>query len=146
MAVRIDGKALAAKVKSQVAAEAAKLPRKPGLAVVLVGEDPAGDALHKPCYTGWRDFFLGSDGYVRPCMSTAEKLFPISQYETFAEMWNAPEYQRHRGAVNAAGMAVSCRNCYQSSYANWNKRDSFLQTDKCFSPDWQGEQTEKTGG
>ena len=112
----------------------------------LVGEDPAGDALHKPCYTGWRDFFLGSDGYVRPCMSTAEKLFPISQYETFAEMWNAPEYQRHRGAVNAAGMAVSCRNCYQSSYANWNKRDSFLQTDKCFSPDWQGEQTEKTGG
>ncbi|WP_295743216.1 bifunctional methylenetetrahydrofolate dehydrogenase/methenyltetrahydrofolate cyclohydrolase FolD [uncultured Oscillibacter sp.] len=41
MAVRIDGKALAAKVKSQVAEEAAKLPRKPGLAVVLVGEDPA---------------------------------------------------------------------------------------------------------
>ena len=41
MAIRIDGKALAAKVKSQVAAEAAKRPRKPGLAVVLVGEDPA---------------------------------------------------------------------------------------------------------
>ena len=37
----MDGKALAAKVKSQVAEEAAKLPRKPGLAVVLVGEDPA---------------------------------------------------------------------------------------------------------
>lgn len=41
MAVRIDGKALAAKVKSQVAEEAGKLSRKPGLAVVLVGEDPA---------------------------------------------------------------------------------------------------------
>lgn len=41
MAVRIDGKALAAKVKRQAAAEAAKLPRRPGLAVVLVGEDPA---------------------------------------------------------------------------------------------------------
>lgn len=41
MAVRIDGKALAAKVKSQVAAETAKLPRQPGLAVVLVGDDPA---------------------------------------------------------------------------------------------------------
>ena len=41
MAVRIDGKALAAKVKSRVAAEAAKLPRQPGLAVVLVGDDPA---------------------------------------------------------------------------------------------------------
>ena len=41
MAVRIDGKALAAKVKSRVAAETAKLPRQPGLAVVLVGDDPA---------------------------------------------------------------------------------------------------------
>ena len=39
MATRIDGKALAAKVKAQVAEKAAKLPRQPGLAVVLVGED-----------------------------------------------------------------------------------------------------------
>jgi methylenetetrahydrofolate dehydrogenase (NADP+)/methenyltetrahydrofolate cyclohydrolase len=37
----IDGKALAAKVKAQVREEAAKLPRKPGLAVILVGENPA---------------------------------------------------------------------------------------------------------
>lgn len=37
----IDGKALAAKVKGDVRAEAAALPRKPGLAVVLVGDDPA---------------------------------------------------------------------------------------------------------
>lgn len=41
MATRIDGKALAAKVKVEVAAEAARLSRRPGLAVVLVGEDPA---------------------------------------------------------------------------------------------------------
>ena len=41
MAVKIDGKALAAQVKAQVAAEVEKLPRQPGLAVVLVGEDPA---------------------------------------------------------------------------------------------------------
>lgn len=39
--VRMDGKALAAKIKAQVREEAAKLPRKPGLAVVLVGNDPA---------------------------------------------------------------------------------------------------------
>ena len=37
----IDGKALAAKLKTQVREEAAALPRKPGLAVVLVGDDPA---------------------------------------------------------------------------------------------------------
>ena len=41
MAVRIDGKALAALVKDRVREEAAKLPRKPGLAVILVGENPA---------------------------------------------------------------------------------------------------------
>ena len=41
MAVRIDGKALAAQVKGRVREEAAKLPRQPGLAVILVGEDPA---------------------------------------------------------------------------------------------------------
>lgn len=41
MAIRIDGKALAAKVKEQVREAAAALPRKPGLAVVLVGDNPA---------------------------------------------------------------------------------------------------------
>ena len=41
MAIRIDGKALAAKVKGQVRAEAAKLRRQAGLAVILVGENPA---------------------------------------------------------------------------------------------------------
>lgn len=37
----LDGKALAAKIKEEVRQEAEKLPRRPGLAVVLVGEDPA---------------------------------------------------------------------------------------------------------
>ena len=37
----MDGKALAKKIKQQVAAQAATLPRTPGLAVILVGENPA---------------------------------------------------------------------------------------------------------
>ena len=41
MAQIMDGKALAKKIKEQVAAEAATLPRRPGLAVILVGENPA---------------------------------------------------------------------------------------------------------
>ena len=41
MAMIMDGKALAKKIKEQVAAEAAALPRRPGLAVILVGENPA---------------------------------------------------------------------------------------------------------
>ena len=38
---RLDGKALASKIKERVRTEAAGLPRRPGLAVVLVGNDPA---------------------------------------------------------------------------------------------------------
>ena len=38
---RLDGKALAAKIKDRVREEAVGLPRRPGLAVVLVGNDPA---------------------------------------------------------------------------------------------------------
>ena len=42
MAARvIDGKAVAARVREQVAAEVARLPAPPGLATVLVGDDPA---------------------------------------------------------------------------------------------------------
>ncbi|MDD7222324.1 MAG: bifunctional methylenetetrahydrofolate dehydrogenase/methenyltetrahydrofolate cyclohydrolase FolD [Oscillospiraceae bacterium] len=37
----IDGKALAAKKKAQVAEQTAKLRSRPGLAVILVGDDPA---------------------------------------------------------------------------------------------------------
>ena len=77
---------------------------------------------------GWRDFFLGSDGYVRPCMSTAQKLFHISRYPDFWSMWNAEEYQRHRETVNQEGMPVHC--------ANWNKITSFIQIGQNFAPDW----------
>ena len=41
MAIVIDGKALAAKVKANVAEEAKSLTRQPGLAVILVGNNPA---------------------------------------------------------------------------------------------------------
>ena len=41
MANRIDGTALAAKVKTQVREEAASMPRRPGLAVIIVGDNPA---------------------------------------------------------------------------------------------------------
>ncbi len=102
----------------------------------LIGDDPAGKQAHKNCYTGWRDFFLGSDGFIRPCMSTSEKLFSISKYHTFEEMWNSKEYLEHRARVNKDHMTHSCKMCYQSSFANWNKRESFFQIDETFSPKW----------
>lgn len=41
MAVLMDGKALAQKLRERTAQEAATLPRQAGLAVILVGDDPA---------------------------------------------------------------------------------------------------------
>jgi methylenetetrahydrofolate dehydrogenase (NADP+)/methenyltetrahydrofolate cyclohydrolase len=43
MAQIIDGKAVAAKVRDEVRTEAAGMDRKPGLATILVGDDPASD-------------------------------------------------------------------------------------------------------
>jgi methylenetetrahydrofolate dehydrogenase (NADP+)/methenyltetrahydrofolate cyclohydrolase len=41
MTIMIDGKAVALRVRAQVASEVATLDRKPGLATILVGDDPA---------------------------------------------------------------------------------------------------------
>lgn len=108
----------------------------------LQGEDPAGDAPHKPCFVGWRDFFLGSDGFVRPCQSTAQKLFGIQEHSDIMDMWNSAEYQVFRGSINRMeSMPEQCSICYQSSHANWNKRSTFLQNELTskFAPEWKSQ-------
>ena len=103
-----------------------------------VGEDVAGDKLHKDCFVSWRDFFLGSDGYVRPCMSTPIHFFEYDKDKDFMEMWNEPEYQKYRSDVNnSERMDSPCRRCYQSSHCNWNRRESFIQVGETFSPEWE---------
>ena len=103
-----------------------------------VGEDEAGDKLHKDCYVTWRDFFLGSDGYVRRCMSTPIHFFAYDKNRDFMEMWNSPEYRNYREIVNhQERMDVPCRRCYQSSHCNWNRKESFIQVGENFSPDWE---------
>lgn len=101
----------------------------------IQGEDIAGDHYHKDCFVGWRDFFLGSDGYVRPCQSTAMKLFPIDKYDTFTDMWNSPEYMSFREMINMND-PQECKRCYQSSHASWNRRESFMQVGQIFAPKW----------
>lgn len=101
----------------------------------LQGEDVAGPGYHKGCYVGWRDFFLGSDGYVRPCQSTAMKLFPIDRYDTFTDMWNSPEYGAFREMINGND-PQECTRCYQSSHANWNRPGSFIQVGQSYAPKW----------
>lgn len=104
----------------------------------LVGEDIANDNPHKECFVSWRDFFLGSDGYVRPCMSTPVKFFKFDQKTPFFDIWNAKEYQNYRRNVNdKLAMDAACKRCYQSSHCNWNLKESFIQIGENFSPNWE---------
>jgi radical SAM protein with 4Fe4S-binding SPASM domain len=104
----------------------------------LVGEDNAGNKNHKDCYVTWRDFFLGSDNYVRPCMSTPVKFFKYNKEVDFMNLWNSEEYQNYRKIVNDnEKMDSPCTKCYQSSHCNWNRKESFLQIGEIFSPTWE---------
>lgn len=103
----------------------------------LQGEDENKDAAHKPCYVGWRDFFLGSDGYVRPCQSSSVKFFKYDKEIKFEDIWNSDEYKNFRENVNCEGMGEECKRCYQSSHANWNNRHAFIQVGEEFAPTWE---------
>ena len=76
-AIAMDGKALAKKVKEGVRCEVEKLHRKPGLAVVLVGEDPAArvyaDGKKKDC----EQCGIYSEEYVLPPDATQEELLDM---------------------------------------------------------------------
>lgn len=124
----------------EVFEEAIKIGDELGIVLKLphyVGEDVAGNQYHKDCFVSWRDFFLGSDGYVRPCMSTSVQFFKYDQRKSFMEMWNSAEYQQYRRSVNDSNnMDESCKRCYQSSHCNWNRRESFIQIGENFSPEW----------
>ena len=74
MAVRIDGKALAVKVKARAAAAAAELPRRPGLAVVLVGEDPASQVYVRGKEVDCAECGIRSFPYRLPAQTTQAEL------------------------------------------------------------------------
>lgn len=102
------------------------------------GEDVAQDKDHRDCFVSWRDFFLGSDGYIRPCMSTARQFEKFDINTPFEKFWNSEDYQLYRRIVNdAVAMEDTCKRCYQSSHCNWNKKMSYLQVNQNFAPEWK---------
>lgn len=104
----------------------------------LQGEDVAGEEYHKICYVGWRDLFVGSDKYVRPCQSTPLKYMKIDAGDFMDSIWNSREFQDFRKGVNSAGlMPDHCRKCYQSSHANFNRKSSFIFDGTSFAPEWE---------
>jgi len=77
MATIIDGKALAAKVKEEVAQKAAALTAKPALAVIIVGDNPASrvyvNGKKKDC--GECGFY--SEEYALPAETTQKQLLDL---------------------------------------------------------------------
>ena len=79
MAVRIDGKALASQVKARVREEAAKLPRPPGLAVILVGEDPASQVYVNGKEKDCTECGIQSFSHRLPAETSQEELLALVQ-------------------------------------------------------------------
>ncbi len=83
MAQILDGKALAKKIKQQVAAEAATLPRRPGLAVILVGENPASQVYVRGKEKDCEECGILNLGCKIPAETTEQELLAlIDNYNT----------------------------------------------------------------
>lgn len=104
----------------------------------IQGEGEAGTLRHKRCPLPWRDLYIGSDGNIRPCQSSAQQLGSVYEWEAFEDIWNAPATQEFRRRVNnEEEMSPCCFHCYHSSCANYNLPHAFLQLQQDFAPTWE---------
>lgn len=81
MAVRMDGKALSAKIREQIKTEAAGLEAstgiKPGLAVIIVGEDPASKIYVRNKGKACEEVGFKSEIYELPENTTEDELLDL---------------------------------------------------------------------
>lgn len=73
----IDGKALAAKMKDEVRAEGAALANRPGLAVIIVGEDPASRVYVNSKRRDCEECGFYSEEYALPAHITQGELLEL---------------------------------------------------------------------
>lgn len=76
-AIKMDGKALAAKVKEEVAAQVAGMEQKPGLAVVLVGDNPASRVYVNGKKKDCAECGIYSEEYAIPAETTQQELLEL---------------------------------------------------------------------
>lgn len=76
-AVMMDGKALAAKIKEEVRLRVERMERKPGMAVVLVGEDPAALAYESGKRKDCRECGVYYDTLRLPETAAQEELLDV---------------------------------------------------------------------
>ena len=77
MAIIMDGKALAAKCKENVKKEAAALARTPGLAVIIVGDNPASRVYVNSKRKDCEECGFFSEEYALPASTTQEALIDL---------------------------------------------------------------------
>ncbi len=80
MAIRIDGKAIAAEVRARVKAEVAAMEENgvtPGLAVVLVGDDPASHTYVRNKNRACKETGIYSEVHELPATTTQEELMAL---------------------------------------------------------------------
>ena len=77
MAIVIDGKALAAKVKGEVGAEVSAMTAKPGLAVILVGDDPASRVYVNGKKRDCAECGIYSEEYALPAETSRRELLDL---------------------------------------------------------------------
>lgn len=77
MAVRIDGKALAAQVKEQVRREVETLSRQPGLAVILVGDNPASQVYVRGKESDCAECGIHSFSHRLPAQTSQKELLEL---------------------------------------------------------------------
>lgn len=79
-AVRMDGKALSAKVRSSILAETEELKKKgvtPGLAVIIVGDDPASEIYVRNKEKACAECGFYSEKYALPAETSQEELLGL---------------------------------------------------------------------
>ena len=77
MAIKMDGLALAKKLKEQAREEAAQLRRRPGLAVIIVGDNPASRVYVNSKRKDCEECGYYSEEYALPETSTQQELLDL---------------------------------------------------------------------
>ena len=74
MAKIIDGKAISAQIRAEIAAEVASMPVKPGLSVIIVGDDPASKVYVRNKHKACGEVGIRSEVIELPASATQEAL------------------------------------------------------------------------
>lgn len=77
MAMIIDGKAISAKVREEIRLEVEKMEKKPGLAVIIVGEDPASKVYVRNKAKGCEEVGFYSEVHALPENTTETELLAL---------------------------------------------------------------------